>query len=438
MGITKLYPWQCHCLRELRAGHNLLYSVPTSGGKTLVAELWALHNVLVRRRDVLFMVPYVSLVHERAMALEQLALRLQRDERPPFCVELYAGAAGKVPPLNRRERRSIFVATYEKATALLSFCIQDRSINRFGLVVVDEVHMIGAAGHRGASLEVSLSILAALAPTTRLQLTAMSATISNASQLARFLRAKLHQDVTRPVDLHEHVVVDGVITPLAQFIQVPAATTQCLGRRIIPRVRESRHSEDVQTIASLMRRHEGQTLVFLRTRRGCEAMAQQVAQLQCQDASLPLQPSPACAQLFLDEEVTFDARIPLHALLVQRLAFHHAGLSLEDRALVEAAYRRNLVDALFCTTTLAAGVNLPARTVILKDLQTGMRRVTKGDYQQMIGRAGRTGLAQAGDAYLILSATQVRTRSGLPPHSSLMVFHIFSIDWHGFSTVMHD
>jgi replicative superfamily II helicase len=70
------------------------------------------------------------------------------------------------------------------------------------------------------------------------------------------------------------------------------------------------------------------------------------------------------------------------------VAFHHGGLSLDERALIEEAYLGKLVDILVCTSTLAAGVNLPARRVVVKELRMGRRELTKAEYQQMAGRAG--------------------------------------------------
>lgn len=88
----------------------------------------------------------------------------------------------------------------------------------------------------------------------------------------------------------------------------------------------------------------------------------------------------------------------LAALMIQGVAFHHAGLTTYDRGAVERAFREGLVRLLVCTTTLAAGVNLPARRVIVRSLNQGGGELSAANYRQMAGRAGRKGQSSSGEA----------------------------------------
>jgi hypothetical protein len=134
-GICQLYAWQkeCLCLPRVLDGGNLLYSLPTGGGKTLVAEILILRQLLLLRRDVLLILPYVSLVQEKVRELTAFALALE------FVVEEYAGGRGKTPPIRRRRKKVVYVATIEKASGLINSLAETGQLDSLGLVVVDEV-----------------------------------------------------------------------------------------------------------------------------------------------------------------------------------------------------------------------------------------------------------------------------------------------------------
>ena len=147
-GVSRLFGWQEVCLKSeaVKNKSNFLYSLPTSGGKTLVAEIIMLQELLCYKRNVMFILPYVSIVQEKIKSLTCFALELG------FHLEEYAGPRGKYPPTKRLHKQVLYVCTIEKAHGLFNSLVSEGRESEVGLVVVDEVHMLGE-GDRGANLE---------------------------------------------------------------------------------------------------------------------------------------------------------------------------------------------------------------------------------------------------------------------------------------------
>jgi helicase len=376
-GISALYPPQAQALGPVLAGESVLLACPTASGKSLVAYL-ALVRAALAGSTGLYLVPLRALAQEKFDELERF--------RPlGLKVGLSMGDFDLAP--KALESLDILVATSEKADALLRKGAP--WLDRLGCVVADEVHLMRDPD-RGPTLEVSLTRLRRLRP--ELQVVALSATVGNSREVADWLKARHIASRFRPVPLKSGVYRDGRIT----FTDLSTRELAVQGEPV-PRLVRSVIEEG------------GSALVFVNSRKASDLLAQALVPtvrpiLSPQERALAKAAATELAQL--SEEETEGIR-RLSQLLPNGVAFHNASLTNPERRVVERAFRDRAVKALVATPTLAAGINLPARRVIVRDTsryddRIGLQApIPALEVQQMCGRAGRPGLDPFGEAVLI-------------------------------------
>lgn len=366
-GIESLYPPQQRAVPLALAGQNLVVAVPTASGKSLIAYLAALKQVLTNGGKVLYIVPLKALATEKFEDLDrfrELGLR----------VAISIGEYDTPDP--RLEDYDIIVATSEKADSLLRH--RSNWLSQISLVVADEVHLIHDPG-RGPTLEVTLAKFRKFNP--QLQVIALSATIKNASALAEWLEAELVDEDWRPVTLKEGVFLDGRI----HF-------TDNTSREI------ERVHEPVWSLIRDVVLEGGQCLVFVNTRRSTESLANKYAKRMGELISAEVDVEE------MDEDTTMARK--LRSCVSRGIAFHNAGLTSEQRKGVEKAFKRGDIKCIVATPTLAAGINLPARRVVIRDVYRyeggyGYASIPVLEIKQMCGRAGRPRYDPWGEAVLL-------------------------------------
>jgi helicase len=367
-GIRELYPPQAECVdKGMLSGKNLLVSIPTASGKTLVAEM-AMHHHIAHKGKCLYIVPLKALASEKFDEFTNKGVR----------VGIATG------DFDRRDdmlgRNDIIVATSEKVDSLLR---NNASwISDITLLVIDEVHLIDSQ-NRGPTLEMVIAKLRYRNPS--MQVIGLSATIGNPGTLAGWLDAALVTSTWRPVDLRQGVFC----TDRIHFRE---------GERKVKQV--SKNYDDLNLCLDTIE-EGGQCLVFVSSRRNAEAFAKRAAgAIKDEDPLL----KEYAAKLEGMAETEMGKNL---ALCVSRgAAFHHAGLSRQERGVVEEGFRKGLIKCISSTPTLAAGLNLPARRVIIRDYLRftageGMQPIPASEYHQMAGRAGRPRLDPYGEAVLI-------------------------------------
>ncbi|XP_028274206.1 helicase POLQ-like [Parambassis ranga] len=392
-GIQTLYDWQETCLNLdcVQQRRNLIYSLPTSGGKTLVAEILILRELLCRRKDCLFILPYISLVQEKVRGLASFGLELD------FMVEEYAGSKGKFPPVKRRNKTSLYVATIEKAHSLVNSLIESGRLDQLGLLVVDELHMLGD-GSRGAVVEMTLAKVHYMSKST--QIIGMSATLGNIRDLQAFLRAENYTNDFRPVQLKEYVKLRDTVYEVDPKEENCFRFSRLLNFKYSSSMQKVDPDHIIALVTEVIPAHS--CLVFCPTKKNCE----NVVGMICKYLTEPfLQHQQAQKQVLLRalRDSGNGSLCPvLRRTVPYGLAYHHSGLTSEERKLVEEAYSSGVLCLLACTSTLAAGINLPARRVILRSPYVGTDFLKRSQYKQMVGRAGRAGIDSVGESILIL------------------------------------
>lgn len=373
-GIETLYPPQEEAVKKILSNRNLLLSVPTASGKTLVAELAIMRNL---GGKTLYIVPLRALANEKYEEFKKYeALGLK--------VALSTGEYDSKDEW--LEDYDLIICTSEKADSLLRHGA--RWMEEVSLLIVDEIHLINDYS-RGATLEMVISRMRRINPDVRI--IGLSATIGNPSDLAEWLDAELVSSDWRPVVLREGVLLGHEVF---------------FGDGEVRRVNKIKGDSAIDLAVDAVI-DGGQSLVFLGSRRSAESLAIKISEvLRKFLGEEELNNLSRIAESI--EEVTQE-RTELAEKLARcvrgGVAFHHAGLHPEHRRIVEKKFKSREIKVVCATPTLAAGVNLPARRVIIRDYRRydmgSMIPIPTMEYKQMAGRAGRPKYDEYGEAVLI-------------------------------------
>ncbi|WP_292486021.1 ATP-dependent DNA helicase [Methanohalobium sp.] len=374
-GIEELYPPQEEAVEKgLLDNKNLLAAIPTASGKTLISEL-AMLNSISTGGKCLYIVPLRALASEkfeRFKEFSSIGVKVGISTGDFDSTDEWLGS------------NDIIVATSEKADSLLRN--ETSWMKDITTIVVDEIHLLDSVD-RGPTLEITIAKLLRLNPNSKI--IGLSATIGNAGEIAGWLDAELVQSQWRPIELYEGVFLDDNINfkqsqkPIKNIVKDTAVNL------VIDTIDEN-----------------GQCLVFESSRRNCAGFAKKAKSKvgKSLDKGL-LDELNNIAEEVLETSDTETTK-ELASCIKRGTAFHHAGLNSAQRKIVEDNFRNNKIKVISSTPTLAAGLNLPARRVIVRnykryDPNFGMQPIPVLDYKQMSGRAGRPSLDPYGESVLI-------------------------------------
>jgi len=375
-GFERLYPPQSKAADSILAGDSCVFAYPTASGKTLLGYLAIVKQVLENNGKALYIVPLRALASEKEQELKMF-------ESLGISSVVSMGDYDEVDP--SLKEHDVIVATSEKADSLLRHNVD--WIEELDVIISDEVHLVNERG-RGPTLEVTLSKLKEANP--QAQMIALSATIANSEDIAKWLDAKHFESDWRPVELRKAVFFDNELHY------------------------ESGHIEDVKDeggrLASLVLPtldDDDQCLIFVSSRRSTSATADKLKSKVSKKLTENEKRKLSNLAAELRQEADTSLGYELAKCVEKGTAFHHAGLNNRQRTLIEDNFRKKLIKVISATPTLAAGVNVPAHRVIIRDCKRYDGNAGKQvplpvlEVQQMIGRAGRPAYDDEGEAILI-------------------------------------
>ena len=384
-GISELYPPQKDAVEAgLLDSQSILVAAPTASGKTLIAMLAMLSFLENNQGKVVYLTPLRALASEKFSEFKKLEKALGR----PIKVAISTGDFDSVD--KEAENADIVVLTNEKMDSLIRHGVE--WVDSIGLVVADEVHLIGDQD-RGPTLEILLTKLKEIE--SKPQILGLSATITNSDEIAEWLGCKLVSSHWRPVPLTEGVFDNGtVMWNNGDVVEIETS------------VRGPPVDLCIDTI-----KNGGQSLVFAETRVRSASLAAKgadvVFRMLTEEDRNSLEES---SKRILDNNEHTELVKTLSALVKKGVGFHHAGLNQSCRQIIEAEFRSGKIKLLASTPTLAAGVNLPARRVVISniaryDVRTASNRpISVLEYKQLCGRAGRPQYDKYGEAVIIGNA----------------------------------
>ena len=398
--LEQLFPFaldafQLEAIDALNIGHSVVVSAPTGSGKTLVGE-YAIHRALAHGRRVFYTTPLKALSNQKL-----------RDFRSQFGTENVGLLTGD---LSVNREAGIVVMTTEIFRNMLYAEIDrpdDDPLADVEAVVLDECHYMNDS-QRGTVWEES--IIHCPPP---IQLVALSATVANAGQLTDWIErvhgpTRLVLSDHRPVPLAFsfcsakglHPLLNEAGTGLHPNCKVwrPPKTTRRKGPRE-PRPPQPEAPPIGFVVAQMAQRDMLPAIYFIFSRRSCDRALRDLGKLCLVN---PAEQALIRARLDAYMAATPDAvRDGEHAdALLRGIASHHAGVLPAWKELIEELFQQALVKVVFATETLAAGINMPARTTVISALskrtERGHRPLMGSEFLQMAGRAGRRGLDDQG------------------------------------------
>lgn len=339
--IRELYPPQEAAIKAglLSTTKNFIIAAPTASGKTLLAELVMLQSILTGSGKCLYVVPLNALAYEKYQNFKA---------RYSSIAKIGISTGDYESPSRYLEGYDIIILTLEKLDSLTR--LRPTWLRRISVIVVDEIHVIGET-KRGPRLEGAMARFMSLNPGARI--IGLSATISNVEEFGKWLRASVIKSEWRPVPLREEVML--------------ARDDRAIIDRIVDEVRTG-----------------SQILVFVNTKRGAASFARKIA-AQTQVRSAELEALAETVEIGVDD---------LADMVRCGVAYHNSWLHPEQRRAIEDSFRNRILKVICCTPTLAMGVSLPAKTVVIRNykffsLGRGLEPMPVFWVKQVFGRAGR-------------------------------------------------
>ena len=395
LNITEFYPPQAEGIEYGLTGGNLMLSIPTASGKSAVAYVCMLQKILNNEGSKgIYVVPLKALAKEKFVEISALCEEL--DLKSSLAVGDRGSEVGSLQDWD------ILVCTSERLDSLIRS--KQDFLDTVGCLVIDEFHLIDDHG-RGPTLEIIISRTRHENPNC--QIIALSATVGNANKVAEWLDAKLVTSEWRPVELRSGTFSDLIL-------KIHRVDSKNLVKLPNPRAVAGNPNHGLRALISDTLSENGQALVFVNSRASAQKEARELSKHLIRETKkkegistekISLWQGVSTKLVAADENTSMGKA--LSDCVAGGVGFHHAGLSPRQRDIVEEAFKEGVLVALVATPTLAQGVNLPSRRVIVRDHRRwnstagGSLPIRAMEIRQMMGRAGRPGYDPHGEGIVI-------------------------------------
>ncbi len=393
LGYRELYPPQSEALKKgLLKNRNMIIASPTASGKTLIAAMLIINNIVTKGGKHIYLVPLKALASEKYGELKNVLDELSNITNTRYKLSISTSDYDKSG--EELTNSDVIIATYEKMDSILRH--NPSWISDIKTLVIDEAHLVGSY-ERGPVVENIVMRITSDVPSAQILL--LSATISNHQDFSKWIEGDVVNTSWRPIPLIEGVLYDHEIYyPNGEIRGVDRITgSDPIADKAINTILEG-----------------GQVLIFTASRREAKSKAKKLSNLIRSRKTLLLSAKTIKQLRRLSNEIlNTGERTKLSEELAKvvenGVAFHHAGLGLRHRSIIEENFKKGFIKVLTATPTLAAGVNLPSRTVIITyTTRRGFggegEAITVFDYKQMAGRAGRPQYDDYGEALLYTSS----------------------------------
>jgi len=381
--------FQIEAIAALNQGHSVVVSAPTGSGKTLVGE-YAIYRAIAHRQKVFYTTPLKALSNQKL-----------RDFRKQFGAENVGLMTGD---LSVNREASVVVMTTEIFRNMLYAEVDEKNdlLGEVEALILDECHYMNDA-QRGTVWEESI-----IHCPPSIQIVALSATVANAGQLTDWIQTvhgptDLVTSDFRPVPLHYHFCSAKGLHPLLNDERKGLHPNCRIWRAPKGHKRKGRSAKPPQpesppiafVTSQLAARNMLPAIYFIFSRRGCDNAVKDLGAL-C--LVTPKEQSLIRRRLlqYIDTNAEAVRDGPHPDALLRGIASHHAGVLPAWKELIEDLFQNGLVKVVFATETLAAGINMPARSTVIsmlsKRTEHGHRPLRGSEFLQMAGRAGRRGL----------------------------------------------
>lgn len=401
VNLTELFPFplddfQLEAIGHLDEGSSVVVCAPTGSGKTVIAE-YAVELALRRGQRCFYTTPLKALSNQKLHDLQQ---KYGMDAVGLLTGDTSINRDAKVVVMTTEVFRNMLYGT--------SFGDKNKNLYKVAFVILDECHYMNDT-ERGTVWEESI-----IYSPPEIQLVALSATVANAADLTEWIDqthgpTDLVVSSFRPVPLRFYYFGHEKLFPLLNQGRGlnPQLKNIFGGRKKFGKGGARGRMADVPdprtVVADLHKRDMLPAIYFLFSRRGCEE-----AMKKARGANLINEQERAELKIAVKELVQGNPNLESHPhlpYLFEGLSVHHAGMLPSWKHVVEKLFQRGLLKVVFATETLAAGINMPARTTIIsaisKRSDDGHRALTASEFLQMSGRAGRRGMDEVGHVVVL-------------------------------------